>query len=352
MRKKIGIIGVGKIARTYFHVLRLMKNEAQVAFLCDIVPEQMTSAAREFPDVLAEVPHFRTSDEALDAVGKVDAVFIATPVNTHCFLARAVLKRGVPTYVEKPGVEKMEELVELYALAERNGTHFQTLFHFAFAPEVERFVALRSEFVRDFGPVRAFACDFQDPAVLPGEKVGKNPGENRLVASPRKAGGSWLSSGVNALSVLFRALAPDWKEVETLRMVSHSERQVPNLIDRNEERVLPAVDTSSHTEYLAPDCGFSGVIRTDWIQGWKFNSTLFSFQNGTILLDHTTQSLILTRYSVSDSPIVIPCGNEIPRAVRQYFIMFRRHLFHPENPQDVKRMDFQVHSLLLNGQKY
>ncbi|MBR0193077.1 MAG: Gfo/Idh/MocA family oxidoreductase [Thermoguttaceae bacterium] len=344
--KRIGIIGVGKIARTYFKVLRLMKNDVQVAFLCDIVPEQMTSAEREFPDVLAGVGQFRTSDEALDVVGKVDAVIIATPVNTHCFLARAVLKRGVPTYVEKPGVEKMEELAELYDLAGQYQTHFQTLFHYAYAPEVERFTALRSEIFRNFGPVRGFACDFQDPVVIPGEKIGKNPGENRLIASPRKAGGSWLSSGVNALSVVFRTLNPLWEEIRSLRMVSHAENQVPNLIDRNEERVLPAVDTSSVTEYAAPGCGFSGIIRTDWVQNWNFKSTLFSFQNGTILIDHTAQSLILTRYDVSETPIVIPCGNEIPGAERQYFIMFRRHLFEPEDPRDVKEMDFQVHKLL------
>ncbi len=369
MRFQIGIIGIGKIAQTYFHVLRRIPN-VQVSFLCDIVPEQMQKAIRGFPDLLSQTPCFISADEALDSGLKPDAVVVATPLNAHFTLSEQVLKRGRRVLLEKPAVSTLDELAQLYALAEKHRTRYQTMFHFAFAPEVERFVSLRPLIERNFGPLRAFVCDFQDPAVSGA----------LLTISPRKLGGSYLSSGVNALSVLNRTA-----DLSRIHVVSHSRRQIPNLKDRNDEKVVPEIDTSSVTEYAAnqPQTStttperlpvpLAGVVRTDWEQNWNFKSTLLIFQNGAVLLDHTAQTVVLNAVSpeflspvfhsfeteMTENPskdkilrsnvqITFQCAGRYSRQECEYETMFRRHFFHPEPVELAKAQDFRIHELLLN----
>lgn len=327
---RLGIIGIGRIARTYFPVLERMKS-VQVAFLCDIVPEQMARAASDFPKLLGGAGQFASSDEAIDRLGRVDAVLIATPLSTHFMLAERVLKRGVRTLTEKPGVAKMEELKALYALAESFQTRFQVLYHFAYAPEVERFCALKEDLERVLGEVRGFGCDFQDPAVS----------GNLLTISPRKLGGSFLSSGVNALSVLERVCG-----LEGLRVLAHDAHQVPGLVDQNQEKVVPEVDSASLTEFGAPERHLTGVIRTDWEQGWNFKSTFLACESGTVLLDHTAQSIIVTDFAKGQS-VTIPCANEISRQERQYQILFERSFFQPEPMEVTRARDERIHALLL-----
>ncbi|MBQ2822744.1 MAG: Gfo/Idh/MocA family oxidoreductase [Thermoguttaceae bacterium] len=374
MRFQIGIVGIGKIAQTYFKVLRRIPN-VQITFLCDIIPEQMKKAEHAFPDLLADVPHFSSTDEAFDSGIKPDAVLIATPLNTHFMLSERVLRRGRRVLLEKPSVSTLDELAKLYALAQKHQTRYQTMFHFAYAPEVECFASLKPQIERRLGPLRAFACDFQDPAVS----------GTLLTISPRKLGGSYLSSGVNALSVLNRAV-----DLSQLQVVSHQCRQISGLIDRNNEKVVPEVDTSSITEYATNSSvpaflpskaqpsesnsiptPLTGIIRTDWEQNWNFKSTLLIFQYGTVLLDHTTQSVVLNAFSPEGftpkfrefpmekiaeaispnktaSQITFHCANQISRQEREYETMFRHHFFHPEVPELAQKQDFKIHELLLN----
>lgn len=387
MRFQIGIVGIGKIAQTYFHVLRRIPN-VQISFICDIVPEQMKKATDSFPELLAETPRFVSINDALKSDLKPDAVVVATPLSSHFSISAQILTRGWRVLLEKPAVSTLDELAQLYALAEKHQTRYQTMFHFAFAPEVERFVSMRPQLERRFGPIRAFVCDFQDPAVS----------GSRLTISPRKLGGSYLSSGVNALSVLNRAV-----DLSRLLVVSHVCRQVPNLIDRNNEKVVPEVDTSSVTEYATKpsqavdpnsqnanshpaglQSPLAGIVRTDWEQRWNFKSTLLVFQNGTVLLDHSAQTVVLDAFSSeflspefhafknettepdpttknaskpevrerfpleSNSRLTISCAGRYSRQEREYETMFRHHFFHPEEIRLAQKQDFRIHELLLN----
>ncbi|MDO4628161.1 MAG: Gfo/Idh/MocA family oxidoreductase [Planctomycetia bacterium] len=349
---RIGIIGVGRIAQTYFTVLRKIQG-VEVAFLCDILPEQMTRAVKKFPDLLARTGCFASSDDALNHVGPVDTVVIATPLSSHFFLARQVLKRGVRVLLEKPGVGKMEELETLYALAEENETEFQTMFHFAFAPEVVRFLTLRDGLSRTFGPLRGFSCDFQDPGVRPKNEDGSEMAREDI--STREHVGCYLDSGVNALSVLERVLTPTselknvsetWPGLDCVRVASHRAWYVPQSGNRNEEKKGPVVDTASITEYVAPGRGFSGVIRTDWEQGWNYKGTLLQFAYGTALLDHVEQTVVLTHFDTGRF-VKIPCSDGTSRQEKEYENMFRHFFFTTESRTQTKQRDFRIHELLL-----
>jgi len=161
---RVGIVGVGKIAQTYFSVFQRMKT-VEVVFLCDIVPEQMTKAVRAFPELLKNALQTDSTDKIFDAGVKVDSVVVATPLSSHFFLAQRVLRRGVCVFLEKPATPTVRELEELYALADANGTHFRTMFHYAYSPEVFHFSQLFPKWSETLGPLRAFVCDFLDAAV-------------------------------------------------------------------------------------------------------------------------------------------------------------------------------------------
>lgn len=327
---RVGIVGVGKIAQTYFSVFQRMKT-VEVVFLCDIVPEQMTKAVRAFPELLKNALQTDSTDKIFDAGVKVDSVVVATPLSSHFFLAQRVLRRGVCVFLEKPATPTVRELEELYALADANGTHFRTMFHYAYSPEVFHFSQLFPKWSETLGPLRAFVCDFLDAAVS----------GNRLVISPRKQGGSCLSSGVNALSVAAQCM-----RLEGLRMQSRICRQVPDLIDRNEERVVPEVDTASVTEYFDPERQLFGVIRTDWEQGVNFKSTQLFYQNGEVLLDHEAQSVHWTFW---DAQIHFPSASfrsSVSPMERHYEVMFPELFFRAAWGPEVQENDLWIHRQL------
>ena len=70
----------------------------------------------------AGVRHFATLDGALQAVDKVDAAIVATPIIDHFDSARRLLTRGIPVLVEKPLAATAEEAAALAALARTGGT--------------------------------------------------------------------------------------------------------------------------------------------------------------------------------------------------------------------------------------
>jgi predicted dehydrogenase len=83
-----------------------------VASICDLDPERLSYLQKLYPDVKA------TSDfnEILND-GSIEAVAIATPVQTHFDLAERSLKAGKHTFIEKPMAASSEQCRKLIALA-------------------------------------------------------------------------------------------------------------------------------------------------------------------------------------------------------------------------------------------
>ncbi len=334
---RVGIVGVGTIARTYFAAFRNMKN-VRVAFLCDIVPDAMESAVKLFPDLLSGVGRFASSDEALEAVGtqNVDLVLVAAPLGTHFMLAERVLKRGVRTLLEKPAVSEIAELESLYALAKSQNTHFQTMYHSAFAPEVERFLKIKTGVERRFGTLRGFAYDLLDPAVP----------KRVFEISTRPQEGSYVDSTVNALSVLERIWTPEI--FRALQIVNQSFSQLPGLRNVAGEPLSPQVDTNSVTQYRIPERNIGGVIRTDWGHGWNYKAVEFFMESGRVLLSSTAQSVMLDDFSGNEC--VLECSVPgTPRLQRQYEIMFDQIFFVPDSLETSERRDLAIHHLLLDS---
>jgi predicted dehydrogenase len=112
---RIGVVGYG------YWGPNLVRNFAEtrgceLAAVADLDAAKLASVKRRFPTV-----NTTTNFNDLLADPSIDAVAIATPVNTHFELAMAALKAGKHVWVEKPMTETLEQARRLVDEAERCG---------------------------------------------------------------------------------------------------------------------------------------------------------------------------------------------------------------------------------------
>ncbi len=110
---RIGLVGAGGVAQRHARVLSGLAD-VQVIGVTDVVPEAASALAGEYGGrVFADV------GELLDA--GPDAVYVCVPPFAHGPAERAVIKAGVPLFVEKPIAIDEDTAAEIGALiAERN----------------------------------------------------------------------------------------------------------------------------------------------------------------------------------------------------------------------------------------
>lgn len=107
---KVGVIGCG------YWGPNLIRNfvvcpETELLWVCDLDEKRLKKVSSPYPG-LRQTTHF----EDILADDKVDAVAIATPVNTHFSIAKACLESGKHLLIEKPlacSIAQGEELIEL-----------------------------------------------------------------------------------------------------------------------------------------------------------------------------------------------------------------------------------------------
>ena len=112
---RIGVVGYGywgpNLVRNFAETAG-----AEVAAVADLDTNKLATVKRRFPAV-----HTTTNFNDLLADTSIDAIAIATPVNTHYELAMAALKAGKHVWVEKPMTETYEQAQRLVEEAERRG---------------------------------------------------------------------------------------------------------------------------------------------------------------------------------------------------------------------------------------
>ena len=110
---RVGLIGYG------YWGPNLLRNFAMSPqFLTTAVAERKAEARERLARAYPAVQLFEDASEVL-ARSDVDAVVVATPLETHFALAREALARGKHVLVEKPISTSAAEAEELIALAER-----------------------------------------------------------------------------------------------------------------------------------------------------------------------------------------------------------------------------------------
>ena len=127
---RVGVVGCGywgpKLARNFRDL-----PGARLSMVADLRPDRLADIQQLYP----EVETTRDQQEMLN--GKVDAVVIATPVNSHYPLAKAALLAGKHVLVEKPITYRVEQAQELVRLAAERGLTLMVGHTFEYNPAVE-----------------------------------------------------------------------------------------------------------------------------------------------------------------------------------------------------------------------
>ena len=127
---RVGVIGCGYWGP---HLVRNLHDiaDSKLVGISDLRPERLEQVGARYPAVRRFVDH-----QDLLATD-VEAVVVASPIDTHYALAREALLAGKHVLVEKPLATSVVEAAHLVALAHRQGRVLMTGHTFVYNPAVE-----------------------------------------------------------------------------------------------------------------------------------------------------------------------------------------------------------------------
>ena len=174
----IALIGLGRIAKNYTAGIAASKRFSLCA-VCDLSPAAASVAE------YAAYRHY-TDYRELIARERPAWILIATPPKTHYEIAAYALSNGVNVLVEKPATTTAEDYWSLCALAREKKRVFDVMFHWQWGSEVPPLRALCSG-----GHLGEIQVNIFDPY-----------SDDGVCIRPARVGlcGTWLDSGINALS--------------------------------------------------------------------------------------------------------------------------------------------------------
>lgn len=155
---KFGVVGAGRIAARFVPECRYVSGVEIVGVHTRTPARAVAFAERHELEFAA-----RDYDDLLD---RVQAVYIASPHETHFELARRAITRGVHVLCEKPLTLTGHEATTLFALAHQHGVVLLEAIKTAYAPGFQRMVAVaRSGVVGELRSVSASFTKLVDPDV-------------------------------------------------------------------------------------------------------------------------------------------------------------------------------------------
>ena len=133
MTVRWGIIGCGDVVRKRVAAAIQSQSGSELVAACRRSPEPLHDFCRTF-----NVPGAYTQAEALLADSRVDAVYIATPVNCHLPQTVAAACAGKHVLVEKPMGLSTAECDEMIEVCQKHGATLGVAYYRRFYPVVER----------------------------------------------------------------------------------------------------------------------------------------------------------------------------------------------------------------------
>ena len=136
-RVRVGIIGVGAMARTHLRDM-LPREDTTVVALSEPSPDAVELAAAEFSRVgLPTPPNEPDSTRFVERYSsQLDVAFIITPHVFHAAQTTACLEAGVDVLLEKPMVMNAAEAEALIATRDRTGRLLVVAFPGSLSPQV------------------------------------------------------------------------------------------------------------------------------------------------------------------------------------------------------------------------
>ncbi len=242
---RLAVIGAGSWG-TRAHLPNFAKRpDVEVTALVDPRREAVEAAAQQYG-----VRHIYTDAEQMfQEVGRLDAVVLATPTDTHCRLVRAAVQRGAHVLCEKPlayTVTEAREMVDALHAANRVG---KVGFLFRYSPVVERMRQL----VRDgyIGDVQLF-----ESIVLNAQFMNPTAPLHWKMQRARANGGVFVEYGVHSIDLAL------WFGGPITSVVAHGATLVPA---RHHDGTNVPVDVDDVSSWIATYAsGAEGVFRTGW----------------------------------------------------------------------------------------
>jgi predicted dehydrogenase len=115
MSIRVAVIGVGALGKHHARILAALPD-AELIGIVDI----NEARAREIGGLVNAAPFTQASD----VIGRVDAVTIAVPTESHVSVALPFLERGIGVLVEKPLARSSGEAQEMIDAAHKSGAVF------------------------------------------------------------------------------------------------------------------------------------------------------------------------------------------------------------------------------------
>jgi predicted dehydrogenase len=114
---KIGVVGIGHLGSRQLKNYSELPQKVEFIGACDLNTENAKKLALQY-----NAPFI---SDYKDLVGKVDAVNICTPTESHYEIAKFFLENNVHTFIEKPITTTVEQADKLIALSKENNLKLQ-----------------------------------------------------------------------------------------------------------------------------------------------------------------------------------------------------------------------------------
>ncbi|NMD47575.1 MAG: Gfo/Idh/MocA family oxidoreductase, partial [Propionibacterium sp.] len=205
---RIGIAGAGRIAARFVAEARYVSGVSVEA-----VHSRTWERTKEFAD-RHELEWANQSYE--DLLGHVDAVYVATPHDTHYDYAKRAIEAGLHVLCEKPMTLSRAQTSELFELAASRGVVLLEAVKTAFSPGFQRMVAVARS--GSIGQVRSVDATFTKLVDSGREMVGADGGSiSELATYPLLAAVKLLGLGFTDLQTV--SLRPPGSEVEVFSRI-------------------------------------------------------------------------------------------------------------------------------------
>ena len=116
---RTAVIGVGHLGRQHARIHATLAAEGRSHFgaVCDIDEERVRTIAGEW--------QVDSTADWQSLIGKIDAVSLAVPTESHCEIACGLLEAGIHVLVEKPISRSLEEADQMISAARKSGAVLQ-----------------------------------------------------------------------------------------------------------------------------------------------------------------------------------------------------------------------------------
>ena len=290
------LIGAGRISRSYQAGLAASEDLCLRAII-DINPH--APGFELFPD--AERFY---SLNALRTLRDIDFAVISTPPASHAAIIRKCLNNRLSVIVEKPLTPSSGSISGLYRLAAEKGLTLNTAYHWQFGEEIVAFNASC-----DPRKITEISVDISDPYSSNGRSIN----DNRLDLC-----GTWIDSGVNALSMI-----KTWLPFDNVKILSTDSIQAENASLPIFCRVQLLID------------GVKVSICIDWRKQLDFKVSTLKYDGKKIVIDHSRQT-------VSDGES-ISAYDSMPRLPRHYYNYFTSRRYLTSNEEET----LKIHNVLM-----